>query len=268
MLTKRIIPCLDIKDGRVVKGINFVSLRDAGDPADNALVYDREGSDEIVFLDITASSEQRSTLISAVERTADVVFMPLTVGGGIKTTDDIKTLLRAGADKVSINTQAVLEPDFVKKASYRFGAQCIVVAIDAKKVQDTPPLRERGQMGSNSISRWEVYIYGGRKQTGIDVLNWAVQMEKAGAGEILLTSMDRDGTKSGYDIELLKEVTKRVGIPVIVSGGAGSMEHFYEGFVAGGADACLAASLFHFRELSIKSLKSYLYKKGINVRMV
>ncbi len=253
MLTKRIIPCLDIKDGRVVKGVNFVSLRDAGDPADNALIYDNEGADEIVFLDITASNEHRSTLIGAVERTASSVFMPLTVGGGINSLEDIKTLLRAGADKVSINTQAVLKPDFVKDASYRFGAQCVVVAIDAKKVPG---------------SGWEVYIYGGRKPTGIDAVTWAVGMEKAGAGEILLTSIDRDGTKSGYDIELTSEIARRVGIPVIASGGAGSMDHFYEGFMRGGADACLAASLFHFRELSIKELKIYLSKKGVAVRTV
>ncbi|MCL4558009.1 MAG: imidazole glycerol phosphate synthase subunit HisF [Deltaproteobacteria bacterium] len=256
MLTKRIIPCLDIKDGRVVKGINFVSLRDAGDPADTALIYDREGADEIVFLDITASSERRSTIIGAVERTADAVFMPLTVGGGIKGLDDIKTLLRAGADKVSINTQAVLMPDFVKDASYRFGAQCIVVAIDAKRMSPPP------------LSKWEVYIYGGRKPTGTDAVEWASRVETAGAGEILLTSIDRDGTKSGYDIELTSEITKRVGIPVIASGGAGTMEHFYEGFVSAGADACLAASLFHFRELSIRDLKVYLREKGVEVRMV
>jgi cyclase len=261
MLTKRIIPCLDIKDGRVVKGVNFVSLRDAGDPADNAIVYDREGADEIVFLDITASSEHKSTLIDAVERTANAVFMPLTVGGGINELDDIKTLLRAGADKVSINTQAVLKPDFVKQASYRFGAQCIVVAIDAKQTSDAGGI-------TNSKPRWEVYIYGGRKATGIDAVEWAEQMEKAGAGEILLTSIDRDGTKSGYDIELTSEITKRLGIPVIASGGAGNMEHFYEGFVMGGADACLAASLFHFRELSIKELKAYLSNKGVAIRLV
>lgn len=260
MLTKRVIPCLDIKDGRVVKGINFVALRDAGDPADNAVVYDNEGADEIVFLDITASSEHRSTLINAVERTADVVFMPLTVGGGINNLEDIKVLLRAGADKVSINTQAVLNPDFVKEASYRFGSQCIVVAIDAKRINN--------DIKSSIGSRWEVYIYGGRKPTGIDAIEWAIQMEKAGAGEILLTSIDRDGTKSGYDVELTSEVTKRVNIPVIASGGAGKMEHFYEGFVNGGADACLAASLFHFRELSIKDLKFYLSNKGIPVRIV
>ncbi len=264
MLTKRIIPCLDIKDGRVVKGVNFVSLRDAGDPADNAIVYDREGADEIVFLDITASSEHRSTLIDAVERTANAVFMPLTVGGGINELDDIKTLLRAGADKVSINTQAVLKPDFVKQASYRFGAQCIVVAIDAKL--KNPPSSPFIKGGKRRI--WEVYIYGGRKATGIDAIEWAEQMEKAGAGEILLTSIDRDGTKSGYDIELTSEITKRLGIPVIASGGAGNMEHFYEGFVMGGADACLAASLFHFRELSIKELKAYLSNKGVAIRLV
>ena len=258
MMTKRIIPCLDIKAGRVVKGINFVALRDAGDPADNAVVYDREGADEIVFLDITASSEHRSTLIDAVERTADAVFMPLTVGGGINELDDIKTLLRAGADKVSINTQAVLKPEFVQQASFRYGAQCIVVAIDAKRL---PSPAKGGKNGT-----WEVYIYGGRKATGIDAVEWSQQMEKAGAGEILLTSIDRDGTKSGYDLELTAEITKRVGIPVIASGGAGNKEHFYEGFVRGGADACLAASLFHFRELSIKDLKTYLLQKGVAVR--
>ncbi|MGB9736118.1 MAG: imidazole glycerol phosphate synthase subunit HisF [bacterium] len=261
MLTKRIIPCLDIKEGRVVKGINFVALRDAGDPADNALVYDNEGADEIVFLDITASSEHRATLIDAVERTADVVFMPLTVGGGINSLEDIKTLLRAGADKVSINTQAVLNPGFVNEASKRFGAQCIVVAIDAKRIDKGTDVKKAGK------TEWEVYIYGGKKATGINALDWAIKMEQAGAGEILLTSIDRDGTKKGYDLELTSEITKRVSIPVIASGGAGRMEDFYDGFVIGGADACLAASLFHFRELSIRELKNYLKNRGLPIRM-
>lgn len=251
MLALRIIPCLDVKDGRVVKGVNFVNLRDAGDPAENAEIYEKELADELCFLDITASYEGRKTMIKVVERTADRISMPLLVGGGIRTLEDVRDLLLAGADRVSINTAAVEDPSIVEKASARFGSQCIIVAIDAKK---------RG-------NRWEVYTYGGRKPTGIDAVGWAVEAEKRGAGEILLTSMDRDGTKSGYDIELTRAIAERVRIPVIASGGAGTPEHFYEGFLYGKAQACLAASIFHFREISIIGVKKYLKERGLPVRL-
>lgn len=253
MLTKRIIPCLDVKDGRVVKGINFLGLRDAGDPVEVAARYNDEGADEITFLDITASHEKRGTMINVVERTAEQVFMPLTVGGGIRTIDDIRSLLSAGADKVSINTAAIENPDFVKIASDRFGSQCIVVAIDAK--------RRIGEDG------WELFTYGGRKPTGIDALQWAKQVEELGAGEILLTSMDCDGTKNGYDIKLTKNISELVNIPVIASGGAGNLEHLYEAFYDGKADAVLAASIFHYREYTINQAKVYLRDKNINVRL-
>jgi len=251
MLAVRIIPCLDVKDGRVVKGVNFVNLRDAGDPAENAEIYERELADELCFLDITASYEGRKAMIKVVERTAEKISMPLLVGGGIRTLDDIRDLLLAGADRVSINTGAVENPSLVDKASERFGSQCILVAIDAKRKEDG----------------WEVYIYGGRKPTGLDAVKWAVEVEKRGAGEILLTSMDRDGTKDGYDIELTRRVSESVGIPVIASGGAGKMEHFYEAVVSGKAQACLAASVFHFREFSITEVKRYLKERGIPVRI-
>lgn len=266
MLTKRIIPCLDVKDGRVVKGINFVNLRDAGDPAENAKVYNDEGADEIVFLDITASYEKRKTMVDVVERVAEKVFMPLTVGGGIRTLEDIRNLLNAGCDKISINTQAVLNPDFVKEAADRFGSQCVVVAIDAKKSKVTPRLRS-GQESQKSKNIWEVYINGGREATGLDVLEWAGKVELLGAGEILLTSMDRDGTKDGYDIELTRAVSEAVNVPVIASGGCGSLEHFYEALTEGKADAALAASVFHFREFSIHEVKEYLKSKGVAVRI-
>ncbi|NQT23649.1 MAG: imidazole glycerol phosphate synthase subunit HisF [Candidatus Omnitrophica bacterium] len=252
MLTKRIIPCLDVKDGRVVKGINFVNLRDAGDPAENAKIYNDEGADEIVFLDITASVEKRKTMVDVVKKVAEKVFMPLTVGGGIQTLDDIRELLNSGCDKVSINTKAVKDPDFIKKASDRFGSQCTVVAIDAKKEKE---------------GKWQVYINGGRTPTGLDAVEWAKKVERLGAGEILLTSMDRDGTKDGYDIELTKKISESVGIPVIASGGCGSKEHFYEALTSGKADAALAASVFHFKEFSIKEVKDYLKEKGVAVRV-
>ena len=253
MLAKRIIPCLDVKDGRVVKGINFLGLQDAGDPVEVAGRYNDEGADEITFLDITASHEKRGTMIHVVEKTAKQVFMPLTVGGGIKTIEDIRSLLSAGADKVSINTSAVENPDFVQQASDRFGSQCIVVAIDAKRRKDN--------------NGWEVYTYGGRKPTGIDACGWAKNVEELGAGEILLTSMDCDGTKLGYDIELTKRISESVNIPVIASGGAGTLEHLFEAFSDGKADAVLAASIFHYREYTIQQAKIYLDEKGVPIRL-
>ena len=258
MLTKRIIPCLDVKEGRVVKGVSFVELRDAGDPVECAIAYEAQGADELVFLDITASHEGRKTFIDVVERTAAECFMPLTVGGGINTIDDIRTLLRAGADKVSINTGAVKDPEFVKRASARFGSQCIVVAIDSKR---------RPGSGDEVSTAWEVYTHGGRKPTGIDVIEWAVKVTKElGAGEILLTSMDEDGQKDGYDLELTRAVSEAVTVPVIASGGAGTLEHLADAFTKGYADAALAASIFHFGEFSITETKEYLIKNGIDIR--
>lgn len=252
MLAKRIIPCLDVKDGRVVKGVKFLNLRDAGDPVEIAKDYSQEGADEITFLDITASFEERKTMIDVVERTAGEVFVPLTVGGGVRTLDDIRQLLLAGADKVSINTAAVKDPDFVKRASDRFGSQCTVVAIDAKMV---------------SPSKWEVFTHGGRNPTGIDAVEWAQKMEGFGAGEILLTSMDKDGTKAGYDLGLTKAVSRSVGIPVIASGGAGNLYHIYEGLTSGEADAALVASIFHYGEYSIREAKEFLRQKGVRIRI-
>jgi cyclase len=251
MLKKRIIPCLDVKDGRVVKGINFVNLKDAGDPVEQAKIYDKGGADEICFLDITASSENRKILLDKISETAKSCFVPLTVGGGVSQIDDIKNLLLAGADKVSINTAAVKNHNFIKEGSIRFGSQCIVVAIDVKKV---------------SSQKWEVFTHGGRQATGIDVIDYAKIVEKNGAGEILLTSMDRDGTKSGYDIELVRIVADLVSIPVIASGGVGTLEHLYEGFSKGHASAVLAASIFHFGEYSIKQTKEYLLNRGVKTR--
>jgi cyclase len=253
MLTKRIIPCLDVTGGRVVKGVKFLELRDAGDPVEVAEIYDRQGADELTFLDITASSDQRDIIIDVVRRTAERVFMPLTVGGGVRSVEDIRRLLNAGADKVSINTAAVNRPEFVKESAERFGSQCTVVAIDARRV----PGEER----------WEVYTHGGRNATGIDAVEWAQRMEEYGAGEILLTSMDRDGTKDGYDLLLTRNVVDSVSIPVIASGGVGTLEHIYDGFAAGGASACLAASIFHYREYSIEEAKKYLDKRGVAVRL-
>jgi len=255
MLTKRIIPCLDVKDGRVVKGVNFVGLRDAGDPVAAAAAYDAQGADELTFLDITASSDDRETIVDVVRRTAERVFMPLTVGGGIRTCEDIRKMLNAGADKVSINTAAVHRPEFVKEAANRFGSQCTVVAIDARRVP-----------GSNPLC-WEVYTHGGRKPTGIDVIEWAQRMVEFGSGEILLTSMDCDGTKDGYDIPLTRAVSDAVDVPVIASGGVGNLEHIREGLVEGGASAALAASIFHFKEYTIAECKEYLRQHGVTARI-
>ncbi|HTY19996.1 MAG TPA: imidazole glycerol phosphate synthase subunit HisF [Geobacteraceae bacterium] len=252
MLTKRIIPCLDVTGGRVVKGVKFLELRDAGDPVEIAEIYDRQGADELTFLDITASSDQREIIIDVVRRTAERAFMPLTVGGGVRNVDDIRRLLNAGADKVSINTAAVHRPEFVREAAERFGSQCIVVAIDARQIAGE--------------DRWEVFTHGGRNPTGIDALEWAQRMEEFGAGEILLTSMDRDGTKDGYDIPLTRGIVEAVSIPVIASGGVGNLEHLFDGFVKGGASACLAASIFHYREYTIGEAKDYLRERGVAVR--
>ncbi|MGE5614855.1 MAG: imidazole glycerol phosphate synthase subunit HisF [Bacillota bacterium] len=251
--TKRIIPCLDVRDGRLVKGVNFVNIRDVGDPAEAASLYDKAGADELVFLDITATSDDRKIMIDVVRRVAERVFIPFTVGGGIRTVDDFSEILKAGADKVSVNSAAVKTPRLISEAAHLFGSQCVVVAIDAKKRPD-----EDG---------WDVYVSGGKVNTGKDAVEWAMEAERLGAGEILLTSMDRDGTKDGYDIELTRLISENVKIPVIASGGAGKPEHFYEVLTAGKADAALAASLFHFRELEIRSLKEYLKEKGIEVRI-
>lgn len=251
MLAKRVIPCLDVKDGRVVKGINFVDLKDAGDPVECAAIYSREGADELVFLDITASVEKRGIILEIVRRTAESVFIPLTVGGGIRNLEDIRTLLKYGADKISINTAAVENPQIISAAALEFGAQCVVVAVDAKR---------------NNNRSWQVYTYGGRKPTGLDVIAWAKKIEALGAGEILLTSMDCDGTKDGYDLELTKQVVDAVNIPVIASGGAGTLEHLYQALTEGKADAALAASIFHYGTYSIGETKNYLRDKGVTIR--
>jgi cyclase len=288
MLAKRIIPCLDVKDGRVVKGVSFVNLRDAGDPVENAKFYDEQGADELIFLDITASHEKRKIILDVVERTANDVFMPLTVGGGIKTIDDIRSLLNSGCDKVSINTTAVKDPLFISRAAEKFGSQCIVVAIDAKRVAGNmakatgegwfsdaslkdvvleipaPPGKEGIEGGE---LRWAISTHGGRQMKLIDAAMWAKKMEELGAGEIMLTSMDKDGTKDGYDIELTCTISEAVSIPVIASGGAGTLEHLYEGLVAGKADAALAASIFHFREYTVRQAKEFLREKGVPVRL-
>ena len=253
MYAKRIIPCLDVKNGRVVKGVNFVNLRDAGDPVECAIEYDKKGADELVLLDISATNEGRGTMIDIVSRVANSIFIPFTVGGGIRTTEDFKELLRAGADKISVNSAAVRNPDLINEAAYKFGSQCVVCAIDAKR-------REQGG--------WEVYLNGGRLPTGIDAVSWAQEAVSRGAGEVLLTSMDCDGKKTGYDLELTRAVSERVGVPVIASGGAGALEHFYDALTVGKADAVLAASLFHFNEIPIETLKAYLSEKGIPVRPV
>ncbi len=290
MLAKRIIPCLDVKDGRVVKGVNFVNIRDAGDPVDNALYYDEQGADELVFLDITASHEKRNIILHVVEKTADDVFMPLTVGGGVRTLDDIRDLLNAGCDKVSINTAAVKDPYFISRAAEKFGSQCIVLAIDAKRVTGglsdstgedwfvDPSLKcvslqphkvtdflEAPPAGK--VGLWALSTHGGRKMKHIDAVEWARKVEELGAGEILLTSMDRDGTKDGYDIELTRAVSEAVSVPVIASGGVGTLDHLYEGIVQGKADAVLAASIFHYREHTVKEAKEFLRAKGIPVRL-
>lgn len=270
MLAKRIIPCLDVtyRNGKatVVKGVEFVNLRDAGDPVELAKRYDSEGADEIVFLDITASPEGRKTMVEVVERTAENVFIPLTVGGGIGSIEDINAILSAGADKVSINTAAVRDPEFVRRAAQIFGTQCIVVAIDCKRNFDLSKGKHILELEDGRKAWYEVYIYGGRKATGIDALWWAKRVEELGAGEILLTSMDRDGTKDGYDIPITRAMSEELSIPIIASGGAGKLEHFYEGFVEGKADACLAAGIFHFRELTIPQVKEYLASRGVKVR--
>lgn len=251
MQTKRIIPCLDIKDGRVVKGVNFVDLVDAGDPVENARFYDSEGADELCFLDISASSDKRNVILDMIKKISETIHIPFTVGGGIRTVEDVRLMLENGADKVSISTAAVLNPELISQAAKEFGSQCIIAAIDAKK---------------NELGGWTVYINGGKTATEMDVVDWAVKTEKLGAGEILLTSMDKDGTKDGYDIELTRLVSEAVNIPVIASGGAGTVEHLYEGLTKGKADAVLAASIFHFREISIKEVKEKLISKGIPVK--
>jgi len=256
MLAKRIIPCLDVDNGRVVKGVKFVDIRDAGDPVEVARRYDSEGADEITFLDITASSDDRETMVHVVEQVASEVFIPLTVGGGIRVAEDVRRMLNAGADKVAINTAAVFNPEFVREASERFGSQCIVVAIDAKRVS-----RE------GEPSRWEIYTHGGRKPTGLDAVEWAKRMAEYGAGEILLTSMDRDGTKAGFDLELTRTIAEAVPIPVIASGGVGSLQHLVDGVKEGSADAVLAASIFHFAEYSIEQAKRFMALQGVEVRL-
>ena len=252
MFTKRIIPCLDVNDGRVVKGVNFVNLIDAGDPVAIAEAYDKAGADELVFLDITASSDARNTVVDMVRKVAEKVFIPFTVGGGIRTVDDFKVILREGADKVSVNSAAIVRPELISEAADKFGSQCVVVAIDAKRRKD---------------GGWNIFKNGGRVDMGLDAVEWAMKAEKLGAGEILLTSMDCDGTKAGYDLELTRMISENVSIPVIPSGGAGTKEHFYDAFNEGKADAALAASLFHFKELEIMDLKQYLREKGISVRI-
>ncbi len=253
MYTKRIIPCLDVKDGRVVKGVNFVNFRDAGDPAEVAAAYDKTGADEVVFLDITASADSRATQLEWVREVASKVFIPFTVGGGIRTVDDFRAILREGADKISINSAAIMNPQLISDAADKFGSQCVVVAIDAKKRADG--------------SGWNIYKNGGRVDMGMDAVEWAVKAEKMGAGEILLTSMDGDGTKEGYDLPLTKAVAEAVGIPVIASGGAGKLEHFYEALTEAKAEAVLAASLFHYKELEIRQVKEYLHSRGVSVRL-
>lgn len=253
MHTKRIIPCLDVKDGRVVKGVNFVNFKDAGDPAEVGAAYDKSGADELVFLDITASSDARETAVEMVRRVAEKVFIPFTVGGGIRSVEDFRAILREGADKVSVNSAAIMNPRLIADAADKFGSQCVVVAIDAKRRDDK--------------TGWNIYKNGGRIDMKIDAVEWAMKAEKLGAGEILLTSMDGDGTKAGYDLELTRAISENVSIPVIASGGAGTMEHFYDAFTKGKADAALAASLFHFKEMEIRDLKKYLHGRGISVRI-
>jgi cyclase len=281
MLAKRIIPCLDVRDGRVVKGVSFQNLTDAGDPVENAKFYDEQGADELVFLDVTASHEKRKIILDVVARTADDVFMPLTVGGGIRNLDDIRDLLNSGCDKISINTTAVKDPYFIKRASERFGSQCIVIAIDAKRIKgELSDVKEEPWFKDSSLNKvrlaypsgneivWAISTHGGRKMRLIDGVRWARMMEELGAGEILLTSMDRDGTKDGYDIELTRTISEAVSIPVIASGGVGTLEHIREGLVEGKADAALAASIFHYREYSIKEAKEYLRSKKVPIRLL
>lgn len=256
MLKTRIIPCLDVKDGRVVKGVNFVDLRDAGDPVEQARLYDAAGADELCFLDITASSDNRETILDVVERTADVCFMPLTVGGGVRKLDDVRQLLLAGADKIAVNTTAVNNPDFIREAARKFGSQCIVVAIDAKQVEN-----------GTEAPRWEIFTHGGRTPTGIDAVAFARRMEECGAGEILLTSMDRDGSKEGFDLALTRSISNAVSVPIIASGGVGTLDHLVEGVVEGGASAVLAASIFHFGEYTIGEAKAFMTAHNVPVRL-
>jgi len=284
MLAKRIIPCLDVKDGRVVKGVSFVNLRDAGDPVENAKFYDEQGADELIFLDITASHEKRKIILDIVEKTAEDVFMPLTVGGGIKTLEDIRNLLNSGCDKVSINTTAVKDPHFISRAAEKFGSQCIVVAIDAKRIADNMDkatgedwfsddsmkdviLDMDAYVKEGSKLTWAISTHGGRQMKLINAVKWAKKMEEFGAGEFMLTSMDKDGTKDGYDIELTRTISEAVSIPVIASGGVGNLEHIYEGLTAGKADAALAASIFHFREYSVREAKEYLRERNVPIRI-
>jgi len=279
VLAKRIIPCLDVKDGRVVKGVSFVNLRDAGDPVENAKFYDEQGADELIFLDITASHEKRKIILDIVERTAEDVFMPLTVGGGIKTIDDIRDLLNSGCDKVSINTTAVKDPHFISRAAEKFGSQCIVVAIDAKRVADNMAKANGEDWFSDATLKdvildqptdgltWAISTHGGRQMKLINAVAWAKKMEELGAGEVMLTSMDKDGTKDGYDLELTRTISEAVTIPIIASGGVGNLAHIYDGLTAGKADAALAASIFHFREYSVRETKEYLKARGVPVRL-
>jgi len=263
MLAKRIIPCLDVDNGRVVKGVKFVEIRDAGDPVEIARRYDLEGADELTFLDITASSDNRETMVHVVEQVAGEVFIPLTVGGGIRTLEDIRRMLNAGADKVSINTAAVFNPEFVREAAEKFGSQCIVVAIDAKRNLPYPTL----QRGAGGGLKWEIFTHGGRKPTGLDAVEWARKMVDYGAGEILLTSMDRDGTRVGFDLELTRAISEAVTVPVIASGGVGNLQHLADGIIEGKADAVLAASIFHFAEYTIREAKEHMASRGIEVRL-
>jgi len=268
MLAKRVIPCLDVKDGRVVKGVQFVNLRDAGDPVEAAIAYDAQGADELVFLDITASHENRDIMLDVVARTAEGIYMPLTVGGGLRSIDDVRTLLRAGADKVSLNTAALQRPELIREAAERFGSQCIVVAIDARRSRELPRTgHPRIDPSPAPPLQYQVYTHGGRRPTGRDALEWAREATRLGAGEILLTSMDRDGTKDGYDLELTRAIATGVDVPVIASGGAGSLEHLWEGLVEGGADAVLAASIFHFGIHTIAEAKAALRERGVAVRI-
>ena len=267
MLTKRIIPCLDVDAGRVVKGVSFVNLKDAGDPAELAAFYDHQGADELIFLDITASADARDTMIDVVKRVSDEVFIPLTVGGGIRTVEDIRRMLRAGADKVSLNTAAVLLPQLISDAASQFGNQCIVVAIDAKRLDQNTRNAISTDLSLDSSSEWQVYTYGGRTPTGIDAIKWARKIVDLGAGEILLTSMDADGHQQGYDLELLRSISENVSVPVIGSGGAGSLHHMYEALELGKADAVLAASIFHFGTFTIQQAKGYLTELGVPIRM-
>ena len=264
MLAKRIIPCLDIDRGRVVKGVKFTEMRDAGDPVEVARRYDAQGADELVFLDITASAEDRPTLFATVEAVAREIYIPLTVGGGVRTSADVRALLKAGADKVSINTAAVQKPDFVTEAAQRYGVQCIVVAIDCKRVSKKSKFGRGG--AADESPRWEVFTHGGRKATGLDAVEWAIRMTEKGAGELLVTSMDRDGTKEGYDLDILRAISSAVTVPVIASGGVGTLEHLYEGFSLGAADAVLAASIFHSGTYSVSDAKTYLASRGVRVR--